>query len=688
MIPNAKLREVESQGVTESSEFGISMKDAAHIMTILRDTLYSDKVLAVLREYSANAWDAHREVGKHTVPIKVSLPTTMDPTLVIQDFGPGLSHENVFQVYTQYGASTKRDNDNAVGMLGIGSKSAFAYADSFTIVSKHAGKQRTYVAVLDESEKGVINLLDEADCSLGETGITIKIAVEPKDILEFTNKARRLFEYFLPRPEINVDIPDLPSVKTALQNGTLFEDSSRGWTAIMGCVPYRINISQILGVMTDKGEGVGEYISGISGVLYFNIGEVQVNASREELKYSTNTKHAIIRRFNMLVEEYVAQTIDAINSNSLSAYEKRLRAQVLRNMGLPVPDNFKDFTLEYVKFKKEPKKFQITRNGGIVGGLSVGDSTRLLIRDDGRSIKGFNLNDKDYVVHRLADGFTVDEVKTELEDILKQSNLDGIPIVLTSTLAWYVAPPAETGKRKNKKHQVKAFVLNPVGGFGFPWSDHWDVETREPTTDDIFVVLEGFKTSNNMGYDIYSMYREDEKLAKHFGVKMPPVYGYKSTKKKPIPISSCIGTSYKVWREKFIQELLTPKNRKLIEYHEWSQLALCGYYDSRTPSKSQIEWIKNTLGASHHVYQLFKKQMTGARIFRKRNYERDQAIESLKERALDKKYKSEKKLAMEEVKKLYPMFEATNNSLSCLCNDHRQDWADYIRLVDKSKENP
>lgn len=29
-------------------------------MTILRDTLYSDKVLAVIREYSANAWDAAR----------------------------------------------------------------------------------------------------------------------------------------------------------------------------------------------------------------------------------------------------------------------------------------------------------------------------------------------------------------------------------------------------------------------------------------------------------------------------------------------------------------------------------------------------------------------------------------------------------------------------------------------------
>ena len=42
-----------------SAEFGISKGDEAHLMQILRDTLYSDKVLAVLREYSSNAWDAH-----------------------------------------------------------------------------------------------------------------------------------------------------------------------------------------------------------------------------------------------------------------------------------------------------------------------------------------------------------------------------------------------------------------------------------------------------------------------------------------------------------------------------------------------------------------------------------------------------------------------------------------------------
>ena len=88
----------------------------------------------------------------------------MDPTLFIRDFGPGLSRNDVFSVFTQYGASTKRNDDNSVGMLGIGSKSGFSYADSFTITSWNGGTKSIYVAVLDETDKGIINLMHEEPC--------------------------------------------------------------------------------------------------------------------------------------------------------------------------------------------------------------------------------------------------------------------------------------------------------------------------------------------------------------------------------------------------------------------------------------------------------------------------------------------------------------------------------------------
>ena len=109
MVEPRAEREV-SGTPSEVERFKISEENAAHVMGVLRDAIYSDKVLAVLREYGANAQDSHRDPaappGSRERPIEVRLPTLGDPTLSISDFGPGLPHESVMRLFTQYGAST------------------------------------------------------------------------------------------------------------------------------------------------------------------------------------------------------------------------------------------------------------------------------------------------------------------------------------------------------------------------------------------------------------------------------------------------------------------------------------------------------------------------------------------------------------------------------------------------------
>jgi hypothetical protein len=158
---NGEEHQLVSRGVSNASEFRISDRadDQTFIMEILRDTLYQDKIGTVLREYGANAWDAHVEAGKADVPIKVTVPTVLVKELVIRDYGAGLSKEDAMAVFTQYGYSTKRGTDDAVGMLGIGSKSGFAYSDTFMVTSWHGGKKMVFSAVLDESNRGTFNLL-------------------------------------------------------------------------------------------------------------------------------------------------------------------------------------------------------------------------------------------------------------------------------------------------------------------------------------------------------------------------------------------------------------------------------------------------------------------------------------------------------------------------------------------------
>src|SRR5690349_8174125 len=81
--------------------------------------LYSDKEMAVIREYSTNARDSHIEAGVDR-PIEVTTPSGLSFFLRIKDYGVGLSKEDIIKIYSKYGASTKRYTNKQGGMLGLG----------------------------------------------------------------------------------------------------------------------------------------------------------------------------------------------------------------------------------------------------------------------------------------------------------------------------------------------------------------------------------------------------------------------------------------------------------------------------------------------------------------------------------------------------------------------------------------
>ena len=683
MIPNTKLRVVTSQGVTESSVFGISMKDASHIMQILRDTLYSDKVLAVIREYSSNAWDAHKEMGKGNLPIKVIMPTLTDPALTIRDFGPGLSQNDVFEVYTQYGASTKRGSDSSVGMLGIGSKSGFAYSDSFTVTSWHGGSKKTYVAVLDASEKGLINLLHEEDCPDTETGVQIQIAVRPEDISEFEQKAKQLFQYFDPRPDINLTLPPLPSVRMRLKNGVIYErehyNDHGNWVAVMGCVPYRINLDQLVG---PNGSRVADYISNISGALYFGIGEVQISASREELKYSTTTKDMLVRKFELVVDEYVQHAIDSINSGNFTPWERRVKAQVLRHLHLPIPKDWKETAEGSIRWDSLPDDFIIQQDRTHSTDLNVAERTRLLIRDDGRSLMGYGLTHFDYVVYP-GENIPIDKVKEALEAWVKKKGLEGIPIQLISTLPWVLPKKTKSGKTINIKHKVRTFKLKDQGHYNHPWSACWEIEKREATTEDVYVLLHNFKAPG--GFDVFSAYREDKALAKSFNMPMPTIYGYKIIEKNPVDQSKILGKHYRDWRNEFIKALVAiPEVKEKLELFLWGKYFGDSYswrYDDhpKTRRRSDAEkLLTEKLGPDHALTNIVCSHNNG-RVFLGKNKELWNSLETLVKRS---EMPEPPKLAIEALHQKYPLLSLAHIPLENVWGDDHEPWLHYIKIID------
>jgi len=110
-----KEHNITRGGTSTESEFKI--KQTAKSFEILSGGLYSDAILAVIRELSCNAWDSHVEADKGTVPFKIHLPNQLEPFLSIRDFGLGLCEDDVLNLYTTYFESTKTNSNDYIGCL-------------------------------------------------------------------------------------------------------------------------------------------------------------------------------------------------------------------------------------------------------------------------------------------------------------------------------------------------------------------------------------------------------------------------------------------------------------------------------------------------------------------------------------------------------------------------------------------
>lgn len=692
MIPNTKDRALTSSPIAASAKFGISLKDSPFIMSILRDQIYSDKILAVLREYSANAWDANRMGGKGDRPIKVVIPTSMEPTLSIRDYGPGLSLDDVLTVYTQYGNSTKRNNADAVGMLGIGSKSGFAYSDQFTVTSWFDGKKSIYVAALDESDGGVINLIHEED-STEETGIEVSIAVRSSDVLEFHNKAKALFEFFEPRPEINIELAPPPSAATRLENGFITDEQLGNdvhqWVAVMGCVPYRINLDQVR-AFNNNGNGVAEYLVRVSGALNFKIGEVQISASREELKYSDRTKQALIEKYAALVDEFVVHTLDGLENGTLTYWERRLKAMTLSAMKLPIPKKYQYITKDSIEIKHEPKTFRFTVHGSGVTSIAVDTRSKIVLRDDDKLLSGYHLDWRDYLVEK-SETATWPEVEAEISEMLKAADIFGLPIEKISTRSWWTNQKQKLKaiKSTNKKHLVSTFEFLPTANRFHPWSACWDITAREPEKEDVYVLLKKFRTDTDKktdpdSFDFYELYKQDEFVAKQFKTTLPKIYGYKTTDKTPFDVSKIKGVEYRVWRSDWIKSLMTKPVIKLFNYWEWVQSPHDVYYrHDHLPSPTDVVDRLARLYPDHPVTSFFKKVFAAKRIIKKGKLKHDnlKMLSIIKERVYND-LESEYDVAHGKILETYPLLRRQGMQVLWDDSSPTDDWFDYIELID------
>lgn len=194
MKPHLDISHRSTMGDGKVERFGFDEKSIGHLMSVLTD-LYSDPELAVIREYSTNAWDSHRSAGI-TDPIEVELPTALRPIFVARDHGTGLSLDEVMNHLTKYGWSSKRESDNEVGMLGLGFKSALTYTSQFTVKATKNGMRATVLVTRDKDGCGAIQVVDTVATS-DRNGVEVQVPVR-SNVPQFNEKAHKFFSFWDP----------------------------------------------------------------------------------------------------------------------------------------------------------------------------------------------------------------------------------------------------------------------------------------------------------------------------------------------------------------------------------------------------------------------------------------------------------------------------------------------------------
>lgn len=301
---------------------------------------YKDPAAAVIREYTTNALDSHVQSGQ-TRPVEITSPSRMYPFFSVQDFGIGLSLDEIESIYTHYVVSTKEETDDQTGNLGIGSKSGLAYVGQYTVVSVKNGQKVVGIVTRDDIGDPVMI------CDLSETdepnGVKITVPVN-RDFDDFNKKIKHFHQFLKPGLLlVDGEEADRSQFQSIGDNMEINYELDHDYI-VMGSVAYPVDSSLYPKLHTR------------SIVTYVKMGEVQFPQSREELRYTVRTKAVLDgyrEKFQKNIYAYMKQAIAQAPSRRVAF---NLQYEFLWNASFPF-----DGAFEY-KGKKLPDNFGRNRS--------------------------------------------------------------------------------------------------------------------------------------------------------------------------------------------------------------------------------------------------------------------------------------------------------------------------------------
>jgi len=574
MIAQPTSKKLASSGITNTVSFGIKEDGFAHIFNVLRNQLYSNKYMAVLREYAVNGADAHIEAGCSERPIEVTLPTKLNPNLKIRDFGTALSDTDIQDIYAFYGESTKRNTNSQTGMLGIGSKSAFAYGDNFVINSFVDGKKHTYNAFIDPSQVGQIAKMGMEDTN-EENGVEILIPTKEEDVSTFTETASEIFQWFKVRPIIKgqpVEFDD----RTVLYEGddwkwrknkeyhnNYYSRRNEGDAiAVMGNIGYPIDFSSLNYDSNNEDYSELNNLCSDNLVLEVKIGDMEISASREQLQYTDHTNKNIIAKLKEVKKGLLASikkefagcktmfeakclvgTIDDMASG-LYQFRELINKNIEVN-GVKVESdsywlgNISDDALKIQHLGKTQRsnKFKVDTTNRI----DCKHNTVIVVNDE-KATRGLMNRLLALAVEQDLKPYLVTYRKpSEAKKELKKLGFDAptqkfseLPVRKLNEFAGYGRSSTVSGEwTKDEKHSSKVFQADwdKIEQWQDKHSGYWSKESVDFDNESgLYVIIDRFQALDAPSHRLQDLrsWGKIKQVLEHFNIKLPRVIGVKS----------------------------------------------------------------------------------------------------------------------------------------------------------------
>ena len=276
-IDNSTTSYVQSE-VTSSN---FTLETNAHVFKMLTTNIYSDVILAGIRELSTNAADGCK-AGDLPIKYDVHVPTISNPTFSVRDYGVGISPDQMMSFYTTMGASNKRDSNSYNGQFGIGKLAPLAYATSFTVKSYFNLEVHEYLVSIDNGIPIIVKLSSKP--TTAANGLEVSYLVQPSDISKFTKRMEFFYRFSDIKPNLStpLDIDMTDHITISGDNWYIFDNPDRYSNdayILMANVPYVVSTYQCN--------------MPPNCVISVPTGSVSITPGRESLNYDDKTKTTI-----------------------------------------------------------------------------------------------------------------------------------------------------------------------------------------------------------------------------------------------------------------------------------------------------------------------------------------------------------------------------------------------------------